>query len=76
MAKSVKKPSAASKAAAKPRKPAAKKAVASAEAAGTPVSHEQVAQLAHRYFIERGGEHGYHVEDWLRAERELRTKAS
>jgi hypothetical protein len=39
-------------------------------------SHEQVAQLAHRYWAERGHQHGHHVEDWLRAERELRGKAS
>ena len=76
MAKSVKKPSAAPKAAGKPRKPAAKKTVASVKTAGTPISHEQIAQLAHRFFAERGHVHGHHEEDWLRAERELRTKAS
>jgi len=40
------------------------------------VSQEEVARLAHRYWQERGGRHGYHVEDWLRAEQELRGKAS
>jgi hypothetical protein len=40
------------------------------------VSHEEIARLAHRYWAERGGQHGNHVEDWLRAERELRGKAS
>jgi hypothetical protein len=39
------------------------------------VSQEEVARLAHRYWQERGGKHGYHVEDWLRAEQELRGKA-
>jgi hypothetical protein len=39
-------------------------------------SHDQVAQLAHRYWKERGQQHGHHVEDWLRAEEELRGKAS
>jgi hypothetical protein len=39
-------------------------------------SHEQVAQLAHRFWAERGHRHGHHVEDWLRAEQELRGKAS
>ena len=40
-------------------------------------SHDQVAQLAHRYWNEGGQQHGHHVEDWLRAEHELlRGKAS
>jgi hypothetical protein len=85
MAKSVKKSGAASKAAAKPGKPAAKKTVASAKANrtsvshgtnGTSISHDQVAQLAHRFFIERGHTHGHHEEDWFRAEQALRPKAS
>ncbi len=40
------------------------------------VSHEAIARLAHRYWAERGGQHGHHEEDWLRAERELLGKAS
>lgn len=40
------------------------------------VPHDQIAQLAHRYWTERGGQHGYHLEDWYRAERELGSKAS
>jgi Protein of unknown function (DUF2934) len=40
------------------------------------VSHEEIARLAHRYWAERGHQHGHHVEDWLRAERELFGKAS
>lgn len=40
------------------------------------VSHEEIARLAHRYWAERGHKHGHHVEDWLRAERELFGKAS
>lgn len=40
------------------------------------ISHEQIARLAHRFWTERGGQHGYHLEDWYRAERELRSKAS
>ena|SRR5205085_8123521 len=38
----------------------------------TDVSDEQVARRAYELFIERGGEHGRHDEDWQRAERELR----
>jgi len=40
------------------------------------ISHDQIAHLAHRYWTERGGQHGYHLEDWYRAERELHSKAS
>jgi Protein of unknown function (DUF2934) len=86
MAKSVKKPGAAPKAAAKPQKSAptnstkttsaAKKSVVSANGAGSSIAHDQVARLAHRYFEERGRKHGHHEEDWFRAEQELRAKAS
>jgi len=41
-----------------------------------PASHEQIAQLAHRFWAERGHQHGHHEDDWLRAEQELRGKAS
>ncbi|MGA3133369.1 MAG: DUF2934 domain-containing protein [Terracidiphilus sp.] len=87
MAKSVKKADTAPKAAAKPRKPAAKKAdilqMANPVKADklqmqTPasISHEQVAALAHRFWNERGRAHGHHEEDWFRAEELLRGKAS
>ena len=80
MAESVKKPKAEkAKAEAKPRKSPAKKASASAQ----PVqisshgpSHEQVADLARKYWAERGYKDGHHEEDWFRAEQELRGKAS
>jgi hypothetical protein len=39
-------------------------------------SHDQVAQLAHKYWAERGRRDGHHLEDWFRAEQELRSKAS
>lgn len=68
------------KAPSKPRKTAAKKVESTPEvtAAATPqvVSHEEVALLAHRFWAERGHRHGSHVEDWFRAEQELRGKAS
>lgn len=87
MAKSVKKSGAAPKAAASPRKttetnPAGKKTVASANGNGSAsgngssVSHDQVAQLAHRFWNERGRVHGHHEEDWYRAEQALRSRAS
>lgn len=71
------------KAPARPRKTAAKKSAAPANGAAPTngaihsnvtemkASHDQIAQLAHRYWAERGHKHGHHVEDWLRAEHEL-----
>jgi hypothetical protein len=42
----------------------------------TRVSTEQIAILAHHYWLERGCQHGHDAEDWFRAEQELRSKAS
>ena len=39
-------------------------------------SPQQIAELAHRLWIERGYEHGHDAEDWIRAEQMLRGKAS
>jgi Protein of unknown function (DUF2934) len=81
MAETVKKASSA-KAPAKPRKTPAKK-TAAPNGNATPsnvmeirFSHDQVAQLAHRYWVERGGQDGHHLDDWYRAEHDLRAKAS
>jgi hypothetical protein len=73
---------AAPKAAATKAAPKEKTAAKSAEAAGIPEAvsatrtvvrptHQQIAELAHHYFVERGWRHGHHEQDWLRAEREL-----
>jgi hypothetical protein len=86
MAKSPKKADAAPKAAAKSRKPAAKKtnllkmekpvkAEVLEMGASVFVSHQQVAELAHRFWNERGRAHGHHEEDWFRAEQLLRGNA-
>jgi hypothetical protein len=79
MAEIVKKASAKPKAPAKPRKTAAKKSANGAPSNVTEmpvVSHEQVAMLAHQFWIERGHQHGSDAEDWFRAEQMLRAKAS
>ena len=72
-----------SKGTAKPRKRTTQKAPlltmesnGSRSSAAKPFPHDEVAQLAHRYWAERGGQHGHDVEDWFRAEQELRSKAS
>lgn len=40
------------------------------------VTHEEIAALAHRFWAERGFQHGHDAEDWLRAEQTLLGKAS
>lgn len=61
---------------AKPRKAAPKKKAGATNLTEMKPSNEQIAQLAHRYWLERGHRHGHHEEDWFRAEQELRGKAS
>jgi hypothetical protein len=41
----------------------------------TPEQRAQIAQRAYHLFLERGGQHGYHLEDWLRAEAEMAASA-
>lgn len=76
MAESVKKPRAAKsknndKADAKPGKTSTPKTTGAARP-----THEQVAELARKYWEQRGYTDGHHEEDWFRAEKELRAKAS
>ena len=71
MAETIKK----AKAPTKPKK-AAVKIVETGIAIVKPVSQHEVAALAHRYWAEGGYQHGNHVDDWFRAEQELRGKAS
>jgi hypothetical protein len=40
------------------------------------VTHQDIAALAHRFWAERGFQHGHDAEDWLRAEQTLLGKAS
>lgn len=73
--------------AAKPRKAATKKAANGAGADPTSenhhavsqersVNHDEIARLAHSYWQQRGGKHGNHVDDWFRAEQDLRARVS
>jgi hypothetical protein len=41
------------------------------ESHGRAVSRDAIAERAYLLYLERGGEHGHDVEDWLRAEEEL-----
>jgi len=82
MAETVKK----SKSPAKPKaatKKAAETKVAEKKVAAKPTpisnhtpSHDQIAELARKYWAERGYTDGNHEADWFRAEQELRAKAS
>ncbi len=56
---------------AKKRGPA--KQAASQRASPDP-TREKIAARAYEIFITRGGQHGRDVEDWLRAESELRRR--
>jgi hypothetical protein len=75
MAEKVKKAKAPAKlrtSAAPAKKTTAKKAAVGKPPAAKTPSREEIAQLAHRYWAERGGQNGADQQDWLRAERELK----
>jgi hypothetical protein len=38
------------------------------------LSTEEIARRAHELYVQRGGEHGKDVEDWVAAEKELTDK--
>jgi hypothetical protein len=40
-----------------------------------PVSHQQIAELAHSFWSSRGHSHGSPEDDWFRAERQLTSAA-
>jgi Protein of unknown function (DUF2934) len=64
---------------AQPRKAPVKKTAGSAQPTpinGSGPTHEQIAELARKYWAQRGYIDGHQEEDWHRAEHELRAKAS
>ena len=67
---------AAPKAAAKTKVKAAPKTKTVDIAASRTASYAEIAQLAERYWAERGWQDGYAEQDWLRAEQELLGMAS
>lgn len=60
----------------KPRKSTTRKKEVPTNGTQTTASQEEVAKLAHRFWAERGRQHGHDAEDWFRAEQELLGKAS
>jgi hypothetical protein len=53
-----------------------RKAAPKAAVAVKSISREEIAALAHRFWTERGRQHGHDAEDWLRAEQTLLGRAS
>lgn len=49
-------------------------AAAERPADGVP-TNEEIAKLAYKLYVERGGVNGYPLEDWFEAERQLRGRA-
>jgi hypothetical protein len=64
------------KAPAKPTKTSTKKKTVSAAEKPTAPSHEEIKRLAEKHWAARGFPDGSAEQDWLRAEQELRQKAS
>ena len=63
------------------KKPRIAKSKTTGSARPTPINgseptHEQIAELARKYWVQRGHTDGHHEEDWFRAEKQLRPKAS
>jgi len=40
------------------------------------LDRKTVAERAYQLYLARGGEHGHALEDWVRAEQELRTNGT
>jgi len=45
-----------------------------ANGSASQISNDEIANLAHSYWLARGGEHGAHDDDWFRAEQELKSR--
>ncbi|MGD0796357.1 MAG: DUF2934 domain-containing protein [Acidobacteriaceae bacterium] len=58
------------------KKSTVKKRTVAEQVTATTPTHEEIAQLARRYWEERGWQDGQAEQDWLRAERELMQMAS
>jgi len=39
-------------------------------------THDEIAEAAYRRYLNRGGEHGRDLDDWVEAEQELRRNRS
>ena len=59
-----------------PHKAATKKENVDAISQTKDVSREMIEQVAYQLWVQRGYQHGYALEDWIRAEQELLERAS
>jgi hypothetical protein len=66
----------ATKTAAKPKSSTSKNGKLTVEKKSLTPSREEIADLARKYWAERGWQDGQAEQDWLRAEQELRGIAS
>ena len=48
---------------------------AESNAAKASISEEKIRQRAYELYMQRGGQHGRHADDWFRAEAELRSRS-
>ena len=55
----------------KTRTPARRKAASPEAHQWGEEQRQQIAERAYHLYLERGGQHGYEMEDWLRAEAEF-----
>jgi hypothetical protein len=62
--------------AAKPSKIATKKENAVSISQPKAVSREMIEQVAYQIWVQRGYQHGYALEDWIKAEKELQERHS
>jgi hypothetical protein len=58
------------------RRKTTKSLAATPELTTPTISDAEIARRAFEVYCERGGQHGRDLEDWLQAERELRTRVS
>src|ERR1035437_7797886 len=72
----VEEPNKAKAASAEPPKTATKKENVVSNSQPKVVSREKIEQVAYQIWVLRGCQHGYALEDWIRAERELLERAS
>ena len=56
-----------------PAKPRARRPPAAKKTATEP-SVDDIRRRAYERYLERGGEHGQHFDDWVEAEKDLRSK--
>ena len=54
--------------------PRVRAAARSADSKATDPTYAEIAEAAYRRYLSRGGAHGRDFDDWLEAERELRSR--